>query len=94
MSSRDEQLDMLTRVLSAGEEEAHVEADSITDDISRTAKAISKRTSGSISALTGGRGLSYAEFGTEGRGSSRPRLTGRSGRPRHILFRHRAQGRI
>lgn len=94
MSHREEQLDMLTRVLSAGEEEAHVEDDDMTDDIVRTAKALSKRTVGSMSVLTGGRGLSYAEFGTEGRGSSRPRLTTSSGRARHALFRARAQGRI
>ena len=85
---------MLTRVLSAGEEEAHVEDDNMTDDIVRTAKAMSKRTVGSMSALTGGRGLSYLEFGTQGRGSSRPRLTSKTGKPRHALFRARAQGRI
>lgn len=94
MSKQEEQLDMLTRVLTAGEEEAHVEDDNMTDDIARTAKAISKRTKGSISALAGGQGLNYLEFGTQGRGSSRPRLTGKSGKPRHALFRARAQGRI
>ena len=33
LSTRDEQLDMLTRVLSAGENEAAVEADDVTDGI-------------------------------------------------------------
>ena len=94
MHNREEQLDMLTRVLSAGEEEAHVEDDDMTDAINTTAKAASKRHEGSLSALTGGRGLSYAEYSTQSRGSSRPRLVGAAGRPRHPLFRARAQGRI
>lgn len=94
MSNREEQLDMLTRVLSAGEEEAHVEDDPMTDAIAQFAKAQSNRREGSMSVLTGGRGLSYAEFGTQGRGAARPRLTDKSGKPRNKLFRDRALGRI
>lgn len=95
MSSKEEQLDMLTRVLSAGEEEAAVEADDLTDDINRTVKAVARRTVGSLTALSGGRGMSYMEFGTGGgRGSSKPRMATKSGKPRHALFRARAQGKI
>lgn len=85
---------MLTRVLSAGEEEAAVEADEGTDDVGRAAKAVAKRTVGSLAALSGAQGLSYMEFGTRGRGSSRPRLSTKTGKPRHALFRARAQGKL
>ena len=95
MSTKEEQLDMLTQVLSAGEEEAAVEADDLTDDIARTVKAVARRTVGSLAALSGAKGLSYMEFGTQARGSSsRPRLATKSGKPRHALFRARAQGKL
>jgi DNA excision repair protein ERCC-3 len=93
LSSNEDQLDMLTRVLSAGEEDAAVEDDGMDDQIKKTAKAVAKRTTGSMGALTGGRGLSYMEFGTQ-RGSARPRLLDKSGNLRHKLFRDRAQGKV
>jgi len=85
---------MLTRVLSAGEEDAAVEDDGMADQIKKTAKAIARRTMGSMGALTGGRGLSYMEFGTQRAGPSKPRLVQKSGQLRHKLFRDRAQGKI
>ena len=85
---------MLTRVLSAGEEDASVEDDGMADQIKKTAKAIARRTAGSMGALTGGRGLSYMEFGTQRSSNPKPRLVQKSGQLRHKLFRDRAQGKI
>jgi DNA excision repair protein ERCC-3 len=61
MASRSEQLDMLAKVLSAGEEEAGVEVADVTDDVIRTKKALAQRTTGSLAALSGAHGLTYME---------------------------------
>ena len=64
-STKDEQLDLLAKVLAAGEEEASVEADTATDDVSRTAKAISaQRTKGNMAKMSGADGLTYMEYRT------------------------------
>lgn len=61
LSTRDEQLDVLAKVLAAGEEEAGVEVADVTDDVARTKKALAQRTAVSLAALSGAHGLTYME---------------------------------
>lgn len=61
LSTRDEQLDVLAKVLAAGEEEAGVEVADVTDDVTRTKKALAQRTTGNMGALSGAHGLTYLE---------------------------------
>lgn len=63
-SKKAEQLDLLAQVLMAGEDEAGEEADTAADDVSKTAKAVARRTTGSMSKLSGATGNFYMEFGT------------------------------
>ncbi len=63
-STKDEQLDLLAKVLAAGEEEASVEADAAADDVPRTAKAIAQRTKGNMAKMSGAEGLTYMEYRT------------------------------
>ena len=67
LGSREEQLDVLAKVLAAGEDEAGTEADRVTDDVAATKGALAQRTKGSLAALSGAHGLTYMEVG---RGSS------------------------
>ncbi|KAK9809097.1 hypothetical protein WJX72_009334 [[Myrmecia] bisecta] len=85
LSKQEDQLDLLARVLSAGEDEAGEERVDDADDVA-TKKLVARRTVGSMAALSGAQGLTYMEF-SSGRGSAKPRLTTKSGRPRHALFR-------
>ncbi|EIE26133.1 DNA repair helicase rad25 [Coccomyxa subellipsoidea C-169] len=91
MSTRDEQLDVLAKVLAAGEDEAGVEVADVTDDVTRTKKALAQRTAGSLAAMSGAHGLTYMEYGTNK--AQKPRLTTKSGKMRHIMFRKHAQGK-
>lgn len=52
---------MLAKVLAAGEEEAGVEVADVTDDVTRTKKALAQRTPGDMGALSGAHGLTYME---------------------------------
>lgn len=61
LSTRDEQLDVLAKVLAAGEEEAGVEVADITDDVTRTKRALAQRTTGNLAKLSGADGLTYME---------------------------------
>jgi hypothetical protein len=61
LASKEEQLDVLARVLSAGEEEAGVEVDRVTDDVAATKRALAQRRKGSLAALSGAHGLTYLE---------------------------------
>lgn len=61
LSTRDEQLNALAKVLSAGEEEAGVEVADVGDDVTRTKRAKAQRTTGSLAALSGAHGLTYME---------------------------------
>lgn len=79
-------------MLSVGEEDAGEEVLPVTDEVSRTVKAIARRTVGSLAAMSGADGLTYMEYSTGGAGSSVPRLTTKSGRPRHLLFRKHLKG--
>ncbi|KAK9915560.1 hypothetical protein WJX75_000745 [Coccomyxa subellipsoidea] len=92
LSTRDEQLDVLAKVLAAGEEEAGVEVADVTDDVTRTKKALAQRTTGNMGALSGAHGLTYMEYGTSK--AQKPRLTTKSGKTRHLLFRKHAQGKL
>jgi DNA excision repair protein ERCC-3 len=96
LNTKEEQLDLLAKVLSAGEEDAGEEVLPVTDEVSRTAKAIAKRTVGSLSALSGGAGLTYMEYstGAGGAGGGKPRMTTKSGRNRHLLFRKHLKGAL
>lgn len=51
-------------MLAAGEEEAAVEADAATDDVTRTAKAIAQRTKGNMAKMSGAEGVTYMEYRT------------------------------
>lgn len=105
LSSREEQLDLLAKVLAAGEEEAGEE---VLPGAPRAAlrgaggaNAV-RRATGSLAALSGAGGLTYLEFQQQQqrqrheqqRQSTRTRMTTKSGRTRHILFRKREQGLI
>ena len=61
LSTRDEQLDVLAKVLSAGEDEAGIEVASVGDDVMRTKAALAQRTTGNLAALSGAHGLTYME---------------------------------
>ncbi len=61
LSTRDEQLDVLAKVLSAGEDEAGIEVAPVGDDIIRTKSALAQRTTGNLAALSGAHGLTYME---------------------------------
>ncbi|DBA93765.1 hypothetical protein WJX82_000412 [Trebouxia sp. C0006] len=63
-SKQPQQLELLAEVLLAGEDEAAEEADTAADDVSKTAKAVARRTAGSMSKISGSTGNYYAEFGT------------------------------
>ena len=63
-SKKADQLDLLAQVLMAGEDEAGEEADTAEDDISKTAKTVARRTTGSMSKMSGATGNYYMEFGT------------------------------
>ena len=61
LASREEQLDVLARVLSAGEDEAGVEVDKLGDDVAATKAALAQRRKASLAALSGAQGLTYLE---------------------------------
>lgn len=61
LSTRDEQLDVLAKVLSAGEDEAGIEVAPVGDDVMRTKAALAQRTTGNLAALSGAHGLTYME---------------------------------
>lgn len=61
LSTRDEQLDVLAKVLSAGEDEAGIEVAAVTDDVTRTKASLAHRTTGNLAALSGAHGLTYME---------------------------------
>lgn len=61
LSTRDEQLDVLAKVLSAGEDEAGIEVAPVGDDVTRTKSALAQRTTGNLAALSGAHGLTYME---------------------------------
>lgn len=61
LSTRDEQLDVLAKVLSAGEDEAGIEVAPVGDDIARTKSTLAQRTTGNLAALSGAHGLTYME---------------------------------
>lgn len=48
-------------MLAAGEEEAGVEVADVTDDVTRTKKALAMRTTGNLAKLSGADGLTYME---------------------------------
>ncbi|CAK0736769.1 General transcription and DNA repair factor IIH helicase subunit xpb2 [Coccomyxa viridis] len=90
LSTRDEQLDVLAKVLSAGEDEAGIEVAAVTDDVTRTKASLAHRTTGNLAALSGAHGLTYMEYGVQ---RKKPRMTTKSGRTRHLMFRQRAEGK-
>ena len=63
-SKKEDQLNLLAQVLMAGEDEVGEEADAAEDDVAKTAKAVARRTAGSMSKISGATGNYYMEFGT------------------------------
>ena len=94
--SREEQLDLLSRVLSAGDEAGREEELAEDVDDLRHAPTQVKRTAASMSAMSGAGGMMYMEYSTGGRGGG-----GQGGRgggkaaaskepqKRHSLFKQR-----
>ncbi len=81
------------QVLSAGEEEAGVEVLADADEVAaRRGGPGAVRTSGPLAAKSGAHGLTYLEYDTGAR-AAKPRLLTKGGKPRHALFRRRAQGK-
>ncbi|GAB4818176.1 hypothetical protein N2152v2_005222 [Parachlorella kessleri] len=71
LSKKEEQLDVLAKILSSTEAEAQgaEEKDDLRDDVGvARRRPIAKRRTGDIAALTGGAGLTYMEYSTKGRG--------------------------
>lgn len=98
LSSREEQLDLLAKVLAAGEEEAGEEVLPGAPRAAPRGGAGSgvRRATGSLAALSGAGGLTYLEFQQrqheQQRRSAKTRMTTKSGKTRHLLFRKREQG--
>ncbi|KAK9830608.1 hypothetical protein WJX81_004839 [Elliptochloris bilobata] len=94
LSSEEDQLNLLAKVLSAGEEEAGVEVLADADDLAakRSAGGGAVRTAGTLAAKSGAHGLTYLEYDTGAR-AAKPRTLTKAGKPRHALFRRRAQGK-
>ena len=80
-------------VLSAGVEEAGVEVLADAGEVAaRRGAPGAVRTSGPLAAKSGAHGLTYLEYDTGAR-AAKPRLLTKAGKPRHALFRRRAQGK-
>ena len=93
LASKHAQLDLLAKVLAAGEEEAGEEV--LPGGPVRRVGGGARRAGGSLAALSGAGGLTYLEYGgAGGRGSTKSRTHTKSGKMRHILFRKRAQGKL
>ena len=102
LSSREEQLDLLAKVLAAGEEEAGEEVlpgapRAAPRGFGGGASNTVRRATGSLAALSGAGGLTYLEFQQrqrheQQRRSTKTRMTTKSGKMRNILFRKREQG--
>ncbi|KAK9813915.1 hypothetical protein WJX73_004570 [Symbiochloris irregularis] len=88
LGGRDAQLDLLARVLAAGEEDAATEDLADADGLprQRVSQVVARRTKGSISTLTGADGRTYMEYHTGGQRKAKPL------KRKHALFRQRAQG--
>eukprot|EP00958_Prasinococcus_capsulatus_P016923 scaffold1899_cov372-Prasinococcus_capsulatus_cf.AAC.7 len=91
-STKEEQLELLTRVLAAGDEEAGVE---VLKEDAEVAMPKARRVTGSMRGLTGAEGMVYMEFagaqGPKARGGANPKQPAHSQqyRPRSNLFRSR-----
>lgn len=84
----DEQMDLLTKVLNAGDEAGGVEQ--LDEDVDDITQLRARRTIGSLSAMSGAQGMVYMEYST-GRGqASQGKLKKRDpNKPRHTLFKKR-----
>lgn len=85
----NEQLDLLTKVLNAGDEAGGVEQ--LEEDADDITQLSARRTIGSMSAMSGARGMVYMEYSTgRGQGSGQGKLKKRDpNKPRHTLFKKR-----
>lgn len=84
-----EQLDLLAKVLNAGDEAGGVEQ--LEEDVDDITQLAARRTIGSMSAMSGARGMVYMEYSTgRGQGSSQGMLKKRDpNKSRHALFKKR-----
>ena len=84
-SSQDEQLDLLTKVLNAGEEVGAEEtlAEDM-DDLAHVPRA-ARRSVGNMSAMSGSQGMMYMEYNS---GRAKPKAPNPTGK-RHTLFKQR-----
>lgn len=73
MSTRDEQVNMLARILSLGEAEMG-ETDVVDDDDGPVGRrGVTKRRVGDMSKLSGAAGMTYVEYATGNRGGAKPK---------------------
>jgi DNA excision repair protein ERCC-3 len=91
LATKEAQLDLLAKVLAAGEDEAGEE---VLPGAPPRRPGAARRAGGSLAALSGAGGLTYLEYGAADRPTPKPRLTTASGKARHILFRKHAQGKF
>eukprot|EP00850_Spirogloea_muscicola_P022612 SM000303S11790 [mRNA] locus=s303:62101:67272:- [translate_table: standard] len=84
----DDQMDLLTKVLNAGEA-GLAEDDSLEDpdDVTRTSLS-ARRTVGSMSAMSGANGMIYMEYSTKGQAGGAGRGAGKSAKSKDPLKRH------
>ncbi|KAG6557221.1 hypothetical protein Mapa_001148 [Marchantia paleacea] len=85
--SRADQLDLLTKVLNAGEEAAGVEE--LEEDVDDITRFRTRRTQGQMSRYSGADGMMYMEYST-GKGGRGGKAKARDpNKPRHNLFKKR-----
>lgn len=84
----EEQLDLLTRVLNAGDEAGGVEQ--LEEDVDDITQLRARRTIGSMSAMSGAHGMVYMEYSTgRGHGGQGKPKKRDPNKPRHTLFKKR-----
>ncbi|BBN05177.1 DNA excision repair protein ERCC-3 [Marchantia polymorpha subsp. ruderalis] len=84
--SRADQLDLLTKVLNAGEEAAGVEE--LEEDVDDITRFRTRRTQGQMSRYSGADGMMYMEYST-GKGRGGKAKARDPNKPRHNLFKKR-----
>ncbi|XP_059640083.1 general transcription and DNA repair factor IIH helicase subunit XPB1 [Cornus florida] len=86
-NSRDEQLALLTKVLSAGDDAVGLEQ--LEDDADDIALQKARRSAGSMSAMSGAHGMVYMEYNTGRKHSGQMKAKPKDPAKRHVLFKKR-----
>lgn len=88
-STLDEQLDLLSKVLSAGDDVVGLEQ--LEEDADDIALQKARRYAGSMSAFSGASGMVYMEYNTGKKGHGQAKIKPKDPAKRHHLFRKRFQ---